>query len=213
MIFKWDGKGGSAFCLTVFFLSFFLFFLGSIPSATAAEPTAAVKGTIDEVVRTLKDPALGQPGRKEERRALLEKIIAARFDFTEMAKRSLASHWRERTPAEQKEFIHLFEKLLENSYLGKIEGYTDEKVIYTRERLDGDFSEVKTKILRKGDEIPIDYRLLRNGSDWKVYDIVIDGVSLVNNYRSQFSKIIRSGSYEELVQKMRAKREEIALTP
>ncbi|NKE70291.1 MlaC/ttg2D family ABC transporter substrate-binding protein [Candidatus Manganitrophus noduliformans] len=209
MNFKWDGKGWSIFCLTVVFFSFF----GRIPLAAASEPMEVVKGTIDEVVRILKDPALGQPGRKEERRALLEKIISARFDFTKMAKRSLAAHWRERSPAEQKEFIHLFEKLLENSYLGKIEGYTDEKVVYTRERLDGDFAEVKTKILRKGDEIPIDYRLFRIGSDWRVYDIVIDGVSLVNNYRSQFNKIIRSGSYEELVQKMRAKRDEIALTP
>lgn len=209
MNFKWDGKGWSAVCLTVVFFSFF----GRIPSAAASEPTAVVKGTIDEIIRTLKDPALGQPGRKEERKALLEKIISARFDFTEMAKRSLAAHWRERTPAEQKEFIHLFEKLLENSYLGKIEAYTDEKVVYTRELLEGDFSEVKTKILSKGDEIPIDYRLLRDGSDWRVYDIVIDGVSLVNNYRSQFNKIIRSASYEALVQKMRAKREEIALTP
>ncbi len=197
----------------VVFLSFFFYFLSLTSLALAAEPMEAMKGTIDEVIRILKDPTLKEPGRKEERRALLEKAIVARFDFTEMAKRSLAVHWRERTPAEQMEFADLFGKLLESSYIGKIEAYTDEKVVYTDEILDGNFSEVKTKILTRNVEIPINYHLLQIGTDWKVYDVVIDGVSLVNNYRNQFNKVIRNSSYEELVKKMKAKEAEISIAP
>lgn len=199
--------------LMVVFLSFFFYFLSLTSLALAAEPMEVMKGTIDEVIRILKDPTLREPRKKEERRVLLEKAIVGRFDFTEMAKRSLAAHWRERTPAEQKEFAELFGKLLESSYIGKIEAYTDEKVVYTNEILDGDFAEVKTKVVTKKVEIPIDYRLFKNGSDWKVYDVVIDGVSLVNNYRNQFNKVIRNSSYEELVKKMKAKEAEISVAP
>lgn len=213
MNFKWNRERSNRIGLVVVSLSLFFYFLSLTSLALAAEAMEVMKGTIDEVIRILKDPTLREPRKKEERRVLLDKAIIVRFDFAEMAKRSLAAHWRERTPAEQKEFAELFGKLLESSYIGKIEAYTDEKVVYTNEILDGDFAEVKTKVVTKKVEIPIDYRLFKNGSDWKVYDVVIDGVSLVNNYRNQFNKVIRNSSYEELVKKMKAKEAEISVAP
>lgn len=213
MSFKWNRERSNRIGLMVVFLFFFFYFLSLTSLALAAEPMEVMKGTIDEVIRILKDPTLREPGKKEERRVLLDKAIIVRFDFAEMAKRSLAVHWRERTPDEQMEFADLFGRLLESSYIGKIEAYTDEKVVYIGEIRDGDFAEVKTKVLIRQDEIPIDYRLLQRGSDWKVYDVVIDGVSLVNNYRNQFNKVIRNSSYEELVKKMKAKEAEISVAP
>lgn len=213
MSFKWNRERSNRIGLVVVSLSLFFYFLNLTSLALAAEPMEVMKGTIDEVIRILKDPTLREPRKKEERRVLLDKAIIVRFDFTEMAKRSLAVHWRERTPDEQKEFADLFGKLLESSYIGKIEAYTDEKVVYTGEIRDGDFAEVKTKVLIRQDEIPIDYRLLQRGPDWKVYDVVIDGVSLVSNYRNQFNKVIRNSSYEELVKKMKAKEAEISVAP
>ncbi|MBI4256350.1 MAG: ABC transporter substrate-binding protein, partial [Candidatus Rokubacteria bacterium] len=131
------------------------------------------------------------------------------FDFSETAKRSLARHWQSRTPAEREEFVQLFGDLLERSYISKIELYGGEKIGYIGESMDGDLATVRTRIVtRHGSEIPIDYKMHHLGSRWLVYDVTIEGVSLVANYRTQFNKIIQTSSYAELVKRMKTKQEE-----
>jgi phospholipid transport system substrate-binding protein len=179
---------------------------GAAPAALS--PTEAVKRTIDEVLRILEDKALQQPSRLMERRKLLEKVIAARFDYREMAKRTLPTKWKMLTEAEQKEFVELFQSFLSASYADKIEGYAGEQVHYLAERREGDYAEVRTKLVSEKTEIPIDYRLMSKSEDWFVYDAIADGVSLVKNYRSQFDKIIRESGYPELVEDLRKKSKE-----
>lgn len=174
----------------------------------AASPTSAVKRTIDEVLRILDDKSLQQPSRLMERRKLLEKVIGARFDYREMAKRTLPTRWKTLTEAEQREFVDLFQSFLSSSYADKIEGYAGEQVQYLAERLEGDYAEVRTKLASEKTEIPIDYRLMGKSDDWFVYDVIADGVSLVRNYRSQFDKIIRESGYPDLVEELRKKSKE-----
>ncbi|MGZ8429311.1 MAG: Tgt2/MlaC family protein [Candidatus Deferrimicrobiaceae bacterium] len=171
----------------------------------AGAPTEQIRGTIDRGIETLKDPALAAKGKREERRGLLRKEIAPVFDFAEMSKRSLGTRWRERTPEERDRFVVLFRVLLENSYLGKIEAYEGEVIRYGKETVDGPYAEVKTLVVtRKGQEIPVDYRLLVDGGKWRIYDVVIEGVSLVNNYRSQFNSILQKSSFAEMMEKLAA---------
>ena len=178
-------------------------------TAGAGIPTNQVKDTVDRVIDILKNKDLMSPEKKEQRRAAIRKIVGELFDFDEMSKRTLALHWQRRTQAERREFVSLFSDLLERSYINKIETYTDEKIIYTDESIDREYSVVKSKIITKRNvEVPIDYKLLKEGNEWKVYDVVIEGVSLVNNYRTQFNKIIRSESYEELVKRLKNKQEQ-----
>lgn len=177
--------------------------------ALAGQPTEEVKGTVDEVIRLLSDPALKSPAQKEHRRQLIKEVIDRRFDYEEMARRCLGHSWRNLSPAQRSEFVRLFGELLEASYAEKIERYTDEKVNYTGETLDGDYAEVRTVVLRKNDRIPMDYRLLHSSNSWLVYDVVIEGVSLVSNYRSQFGRIIQESSYGELVRRLRVKVNEL----
>jgi phospholipid transport system substrate-binding protein len=174
--------------------------------ADAGEPTDQVKETVDAVMKILNDKELRKPEKQKERRILIRQTVIKRFDFEEMAKRSLAAHWKDRTPAEQKEFVALYSDLLENTYIRKIERYENEKVVYYDEKLDGDYAVVKTKIIKKeGISIPVEYRILRKKEKWEVYDIIIEGISLVNNYRTQFTQIIRAGSYNDLVKRLREK--------
>jgi phospholipid transport system substrate-binding protein len=175
------------------------------PGNSGGSATEAVRTTITEVIRLLEDKQLKRPERSEERRRLLEQVIGDRFNYPEMAKRSLGAPWRALTDAERLEFVELFRKLLSRSYLGKIEGYSGEQVQYLGERLEGGYAEVRTKLVTGKAEIPLDYRLLNSSSDWRVYDVVVDGVSLVNNYRSQFARILRSSSYAGLVEQLRKK--------
>jgi len=166
-----------------------------------------MRTTVDKVVAVLNNPGLKSAARKKDRRDQLRQVIYPRFDFAEMAKRSLGSHWRSRTPEEQQEFEELFTDLLANSYVDQIESFNDEKILYLREIMNNNFAEVSTKIVTsKGEEFSINYRLhLANGS-WKVYDIVIENISLVHNYRSQFNRIIANSSYDELLRKMKEKK-------
>ena len=166
-------------------------------------PTEAVRMVLTEVFRILEDPSLKAPSRQSERRHLLEETIARRFDYREMSKRTLASHWTGLTDAEREEFVNLFKGFLSDRYAGKIEGYSGEKVHYLSERLEGPFAEVRTKLVSNKVEIPMDYRLTIKDGRWYAYDIIADGVSLVKNYRSQFDKIIGSESYEELTKRLR----------
>lgn len=168
-------------------------------------PTVVVRGTIDEIIRLVSDEGLKTPDQATHRRQLLEEIIGQHFDFEEMAKRSLAAHWRNRSEAEHQEFATLFQSLLSKTYAGKIENYSGEKVQYLKERLKDSFAEVQTTIASNKTEISLDYRLLLKDGNWRVYDVVVDGVSLVKNYRVQFDRIIRDSSYEELVKTLRDK--------
>ena len=180
---------------------------GALAGATIS-PTGAVKATIDEVIRILDDKALQQPDRLMERRKLLEKVIGSRFDYREMAKRSLPAQWRTLTEDQRKEFVELFQSFLSASYADKIEGYSGEQIQYLKERLEGDYAEVRTQLASEKTEIPIDYRLLSRSEDWFVYDVVADGVSLVRNYRAQFDKIIRESGYDDLMEQLRKKSKE-----
>lgn len=166
-------------------------------------PTDVVRSTIGEVIRILEDPKLKDPARLLPRRRMLEEVIAARFDYAEMSKRSLASHWTPLTEAERAEFVELFKSFLSDRYAEKIEGYAGEQVLYLSERIEGNYAEVRTKLRSSKVEIPMDYRLHVKDGQWHAYDIVADGVSLVKNYRSQFEKIIRADSYAELVRRLR----------
>jgi len=177
--------------------------------AWAGQPTVQLQSLIDRVLRVLENPELKQEGRAVERRTEIRKIANEIFDFSETARRSLARHWLARTPAERSEFVELFADLLERSYISRIEQYTDEKIQFVGESVDGTHASVRTKITTKqGSDIPIEYRMLLQGTRWLVYDVVIEGVSLIANYRTQFNKIITTSSYQELVKKMRTKQEE-----
>lgn len=192
--------------------------VAAVVLATGASPVAAgpateaVKTTIDEVIRILTDKELKKPERADERRRQLEKVIGARFDYDEMAKRSLGAHWSKRSEKERKEFVEAFKTFLSNSYADRILGYSGEQVQYLNERLEEDSAEVRTKMVSTKTEIPLNYRLLNKGGEWRVYDVVVDGISLVSNYRGQFNRIIRSSSFEDLVEKLRKKPEEIKKT-
>jgi phospholipid transport system substrate-binding protein len=172
--------------------------LGWTTPAWAGPPTDSIRKSVDEVIRILEDPAWKKAEKKEERRKLLEQTIAQRFNFTEMAKRSLGAEWAKRAPDEQKEFAANFQTLLANTYLGRIEAYSGEKVQYLKELTDGEFAEVYTHVDTGKSVIDINYRLQKNSDDWRVYDVVVEGTSLVQNYREQFKRIIRKDSFAEL---------------
>lgn len=173
-----------------------------------ATPTDDVKKTVDEVVRIV----ASKETKKNElkRRQSLKKAISVIFNYGEMAKRSLGKHWNQRTAAERKQFTDLFATLLENSYAGKIESYNNERIVYLKETLDGTYAEVRSKVVTaKRDEFSLDYRLMNANGKWMVYDVVIEGVSLVSNYRSQFNRIITANGYPALVTKLQTKSNEL----
>lgn len=196
----------SSVIVKIFGLFLAIIFLSA--SAQAGMPTDQIKGTVDKAVLVLKDPRLKPPAKVSERRDQLKQILFARFDFTEMAKRALGSNWRRRTPQEQEEFVRLFTEILERAYADIIETYTDEKIIYLNERIEGGFADVGSKILTsRGEEYSVSYKAHLVSNEWKVYDVIAENISLVNNYRSQFNRVIANSSYEELLRRLRDKAE------
>jgi phospholipid transport system substrate-binding protein len=183
-----------------------------VPSASAGVPSEQLKAQIDRVLKVLDNPELRKDGKIKERRAAVRRIANDIFDFGETARRSLGRHWQTRTPAEREQFVQLFSDLLERSYISKVELYGGEKIQYLGDTIDGDQARVQTKLITKsGGDIPIEYRMHRKDGDrWLAYDVVIEGVSLIANYRTQFNKIIQTSSYQELVKKMKTKQEELA---
>ena len=182
------------------------FLLISWQYSYAGEPTDQLKQSIDAVLAVLTNKELRQPGKEAERRAEIRKIVYDRFDFREMARSALALNWRQRTPEEKKEFVSLFADLIEETYIRKVERYRGEKVLYGDEFVYDHNALVRTKVITKTNtEIPIDYMLLKEGAKWWVYDVKIEGVSLVNNYRSQFEDIINASSYKDLVSSLKKK--------
>lgn len=178
----------------------------AVSPASMASPTEVIKVAVEQVVRVAEDSDLGRPAAADRRRVEIRRIAESLFDFPEMARRSLARHWTERTAEQRQEFVRLFTDLLERVYFGKLENYSAERMLYVGETVDGGYATVRSKILigRRG-ELPIDYRLHLIGSRWAVYDVLIDGVSFVSTYRSQFNRVIQTSSYDDLIQKLRMK--------
>ncbi|MBT7522562.1 MAG: ABC transporter substrate-binding protein [Nitrospina sp.] len=165
-----------------------------------SEITNKLKNTINKVISTLNDEALKND--LPARRAILRKTINDQFNYRQMVMRSLAKNWDVRSAEEQQLFIALFKSLLENSYANKLESFSDEKINYLDEVVKGEYALVKTEVVRKATTVGVDYKLVRENGVWQVYDFVIEGVSMVRNYRAQFTKIIHKHSYEVLVQKL-----------
>jgi len=175
------------------------------PAAAGAEATEAVQGTIAKVMGVLDDERLKGPERVEARRHEVEEIIRQRVDYEEMAKRTLGTQWSSLSHHEQREFVDLFVQLLRDTFAGRITERSDEQVLYLGEQREDTFAEVKTQLKGRKIDTPVDFRLIHRSGDWRVYDVVIDGASIVSNYRSQFTSIIRDVSYQGLVKKMRQK--------
>jgi phospholipid transport system substrate-binding protein len=179
-------------------------------SAADGGPTEQHTGAINLILVVLVDPALKGEVRAADRHRAVRQIADEIFDFEETARRAMAQHWRSLTPTQRREFVDAFSDLLERAYMSKIELYSGEKIQYPGERVEGDVASVATRIItKKGTEVPIDYRMLKRGDRWRIYDVSIEGVSLVANYRTQFNSIIRTSSYDELIRKMRSRVEEI----
>lgn len=177
--------------------------------AAAGVPTDQLRGSIDLVLKIVTDPELKKEARTVERRTRIRAVVNQIFDFTEISQRSLGRHWQTRTPAEREQFVALFGDLLENAYITKIESYAGEKIQYPGDVIDGDLAVVKTRIVTKQEtEIPIDYRMFLNGGRWAVYDVSIEGISLIGNYRTQFNAVIQRSGFPDLVAKLKTKQDE-----
>ena len=177
-------------------------------SAWAGAPTDQLRASVDRVIRVLEDPALRPEARTAERRAAIRREANQIFDFEETAKRALGRHWQELTEADRREFVALFADLLEHAYVSKIERYSGEKIVYAGDSAEGEGARVKTRfVTAKGEDIPVEYRMRRRDDRWLVYDVNVEGVSLVASYRSQFDRIIRSSSYRDLVARMKSRQD------
>jgi phospholipid transport system substrate-binding protein len=176
---------------------------GAQPEVT---PTQVVQTATEQVLQVVQDAELASPASQERRRVEVQRIADRLFDFQEMSRRALALHWRERSPQEQTEFVSVFKQLLGRAYLGKLENYAGEQIVYLGETVDGEFATVRSKIVTgRGAEIPVDYRLHLVGTRWAVYDVAVQGVSFVGNYRGQFDKIIRTSSFQGLMRDLKLK--------
>ncbi len=185
-----------------------LLVLWTAGSAAAGPAADHVHESIDAVLKILADPDLKTSPKTVERRRAIRTVANELFDFAELSRRSLATHWAARTPAERQEFIALFTDLLEKSYITTIEEYTGEPILYVGETTDGNLSLVKTRIVtRQGTKIPVDYRLFQQVEGWRAFDVRIEGISLVANYRAQFNTIIARSGYPDLVSRLKAKRD------
>ena len=175
----------------------------------AVSPLEKVKTTGESILEGMQNQELRKPENKQERRARIIAHVDKRFDFEEMSKLTLANKWKERSAVEKKEFEHLFSQLLKNTYIGRIEAYSGEELVYEKEVFDGDRQSrvmVYTKVIKNNQEIPINYKLLKKDSgEWYVYDVLIEGVSLVRNYRTEFARILNRDSYQALIQRLQEK--------
>jgi phospholipid transport system substrate-binding protein len=179
--------------------------------ATAGVPTDQLKASVDEIIRILEDPSLKGETATEKRRATLRQAASQVFDFQEASRRALGRHWQSMSEPQRQEFVALFTDLLERSYVGRIEQYSGEKFSFLGDSADptGGQATVRTKFTTsKGQDIPVDYRMLQRGDRWLVYDVSVEGLSLVANYRGQFNRIVESGSVQDLLNRLRAKSDE-----
>jgi len=178
--------------------------LGLGSAAWAGQPTDQLRAYTDQVLKVLKNPALSLPERREAVRHLAGEV----FEVSETARRALGPHWLQRTPAEREEFVKLFANLLEQTYISRIDDFGGEKLRYVSEQIDGNRAVVRARITTKtGTEVPVESRLLHKESRWLIYDILVENLSLISNYRSQFDRVIRTTSYEELVSRLKSRGE------
>jgi phospholipid transport system substrate-binding protein len=190
--------------------SIILALLLGIPTLTCAgTPTEAMKQTSDEVIRILENPDWQMPDKKQERRKLLENVIGQRFNYLEMARRTLGGEWAKHSPDEQRAFAADFQTLLADTYLDGLENYSGEKVQYLKELKDGQYGEVFTKIDNGTSVLDLTYKVMGSDADWQVYDVEVEGVSLVQNYRQQFLRIIHKESFAALSKQLRTKADHI----
>ena len=178
---------------------------GAMPARAGTTPTEEVQETIGRIVGVLQDPMVADGAAVAKRKAVFREVLAARFDFKEMAKRSLGNHWQS-LAARQQEFVSVFTSFIERVYVGKIDSLKDTKIAFVRERIEGGVAQVDTQIVpAKGDDFPMNYRLHLVGGKWKIYDVIVENISLVGNYRSQFDRILASATFDELLKKLQEK--------
>jgi phospholipid transport system substrate-binding protein len=183
---------------------------GPIGIARAGAPTDQLQAYTDRVLKILENQGL-QPA---DRRVEIRRVASEVFDVTETARRALGQHWQQRTPAERDQFVQAFGDLLEQTYISRIDEYGGERIRYVGEQVDGDQAVVRARIVtRQSTEVPVESRLLRRGERWLIYDVLIENVSLVANYRSQFDRIIRTASFDELLRRLRARNDALHAAP
>jgi len=183
----------------------------STPNASqAGDPTERIRFVVEQGIEILNDPKLQSKNGKQVYLDRLREIVFPLFNFPEMAKRSLGFHWRRLSREERQEFVTLFTDLLERSYAGKIGLYDGETVFFTDEVVDDNYARVDSMLVsKKGEKFSVDYKLLRTNGDWRIYDVLVEHISLVNNYRSQFNRVIANSSYENLINKINRKLKEL----
>jgi len=183
---------------------------GTVSAGEARGPEEVVRQDTKKVLDILKDPALKAPDKKLERRKKIEDSVGQRFNWPDMAKSSMGAHWKKQTEEQRKEYVDLYTQLVRDTYLTKIDRYSGEEVRYVREEIKGNFAVVSVKIITtKGTDIPVDYRMKKSGDNWLIYDVAVEGVSLVNNYRTQFASMLDSLSDAEFLKELRAKAESL----
>jgi phospholipid transport system substrate-binding protein len=175
---------------------------------SAGEAMQQLEKSVTEIIAVLNDPALKLEDKKDEREKKMGSMLESRFNYIEMSRKTLGKEWKNINENQQKEFSELFSKLLKNTYIKKIEGYTDEKVTYIKEiELDQEKVVVQTMLHSKKGDIPIDYSMHQTGKDWEIYDVTIEGVGLLKNYRTQFKEILEKESFDSLIKKLKEKNE------
>ena len=182
--------------------------VANIASADAS-PTDTVRGSVDSILTLLQNKDLDQATRRKEMR----KVINGRFDFRAMSQRTLATNWKKASKEQQQEFVQLFSQLIENTYIGRVEAYTDEKVDYPGEKVKGKKAVVETLILTATADIPINYKVYQKNGEWWVYDVIIEGISLISNYRSSYQEIVKKEGIDGLIAKMKDKIKELESQP
>ena len=185
-------------------LSISVLVVAFLTPAWAGPPTDTLREYTEAVQKVLDDPALKADDRRHERRAAVRRVAIEAFDVQETARRALGPHWQQRTPAEREEFVQLFADLLEQTYIAKIDLYGGERLKFVDERVDGDSAVVRARVTtRQGTEVPVEGRMHKRSERWLIYDVTIENISLIANYRSQFDRIIRTSSYADLVKRLR----------
>jgi len=199
---RWRGRiGGLLIVAAVAGLT-----LASAGPARAGEPLEQLRTAVDRVLQMVENPVLKQAGRSEERRAAIRVVANEIFDFEEITRRALGPHWASGTPAQREELVRLFTALLERAYVGKIESYSGERVTWLGDTGEADLATVRTRIVtRQETAIPVEYQMYWRDGRWRAYDVTIEGISLVGNYRAQFNRIIQTSSHAGLVAALRAK--------
>jgi len=198
-------------------LTAWLIVLAVATVASAAGPSAVVQSSIERVMTILTESELNEPSSKaaarehtERRREQIKGVAAELFDFEETARRTLTRHWASLTPDQRAEFTRLFTELLEQSYVARLEDFSGEKLVWTGETVDGGFASVRSKVVTGRGEMPLEYRMHLRDGRWRVYDLMIDGMSFVSLYRSQFDRILRAESFGRLLERLRRRTFETA---